>query len=69
MGVSRSGLRAPTNSLLGFNFKEIKSRFFRFHCKNVYPPFYSEPLLKADYIGTILRLDKRMMMMVVMVVR
>ena len=35
----------------------------------VHPSFYSEPLLKADYLSTILRLDKRMMMMMVKLVR
>ena len=65
LGLARSGLWAPANNLLRFNFNFIASTYI------VHPSFYSQPLLKAYYISTILRLDKRMMMMmmIVMLVR
>ena len=72
VGLARSGLWAPANNLLGLTSNKSKAHSSSFIASTyiVHPSFYSEPLLKADYISTILRLDKRlMMMMMVMIVR
>ena len=71
------GWLAPGYGLLQIVFQDLTSNKSKAHSSDfiastyiVHPSFYSEPLLKANYISTILKLDKSMMMMMmVMIVR